>query len=421
MRTVELIFTKDTTFESYDLESELRNVYTPLYIIQHLELNTFWYIKVFNSKTDEYYSVNLLEVMLDTPLGKVSTWDEFDSLLTEVICVAYQVTIPDANNSDKVLRNINVINHLDLEISYTSIKTPEDRNNRYFKHRLTDIVISKKKPTVDIDFSNCLCSINGTIVRPVYFRDELFFKNGVEYFRNMTEDSWPSVELIDFSKLGNMQIVSFSECKHTWRNDKNEPNPYTEITFTLPSNINLRNKTVFPVICNSLFFGDNTKVISSNEIILSPSKFPISSLLLKKMNYTGDLIENTLIGRTISQNKYITDILPTSYDDNFFVIIDVPRVFVSTSSTMEFVANNQIAPDYQGILLDTATQSIYNYTKVHYDSLIDLYLNRILDIHPLNLPPFMNTVSIQNLKCIHDEELYTVSKGDYYLVRVVGA
>lgn len=421
MRSIELISMKGTNLTKYNIDTELRISHSPLYVIQHLELNTFWYVKVFNSSTDEYYTIRLLDIMLDTPLGKVSTWDEFDTLLTEVICVAYSTTIPDTDKSKKVLRNINVINHLDLELSYTSINTPEDRNNRYFRHIFTDIAISKKNPNVDIDFKNCLCSINGIITRPVVFRDELFFKNGVKYFKNMTSNSWPSVELIDFSKLGNIQIVSFSECEHSWRNELNDPNPYTEITFNLPKNIDLRNKTVFPVVCNSLFFGDNIKITSPNTIILSPSKFPITSLLTKKMNYGGDLIENTLIGRTISQNKYITDILPNSYDDNFFVIIDIPRVFVSSQSTYEFVANNQISNDYQGILLDIATQSIYNYTKVHYDSLIDLYLNRILDIHPLNLPPYENTVSIQNLKCIHDEELYTLSKGNYYLVRVVGA
>lgn len=420
MHSIELISIKGTTISRFNIENEDREVYTPLYVIQHLDLNTFWYTKIFDSNTDTYYTINLLEVMLSTELGKVSTWNEFDNLLTEVICISYSVTLPETENTTKILRNINVINHLDLELSYTSIHTPEDRNNKYFKHRLTDIVISKKNTTVDIDFKNCLCSINGMIVRPIYFKDELFFKDGVNYFKKMTHDSWPSVELIDFSKLGNIEFVSFSECKKEWRNELGNPDPYTEIKFTLPDHIDLRNKTVFPVVCNSLFFGDNTKVISSKSIILSPSKFPISSLLIKKMNYGEEFIENTLIGRTVSQNKYITDILPNSYDDNFFVIIDNPHVFVSSKSTYEFVANNQISSDYQGILLDITTQSIYNYTKVQYDSLIDLYLNRILDIHPLNLPPFENTVSIQNLNCIHDEELYTLSKGNYRLIRVVG-
>lgn len=383
---------------------------------------------------------------------KELTWSDIATYLTDQMVFAYKIAIPDFTSTDKSIIFVNVIGSDEFEIAYTNIAYPSERNIKSQRWRLTDLSITKNlinestdsvKVIKDINFDNCLACVNGIINRPIHFNDtnrhsdELLIKDGALFMSRSTEYSLPSVVLLDFSYLGNITIVPFSKC-YIQNKTQNTPtledlkkrkkknnaslNHNVEFIFDDPS-IDLRNKTIFPVIAHSLYFPDIVTITSSNTCVIPFNTLPIKTSLLKHAAYKNSVIRYTpTVFDTITINDYISSTM--SQEDHyggFFVLVDNKDIFIKKTQVPRYVATaryNHSQDEINGILFNQTTQSFIEYTKNVYNNCTEVYAAKtisILDVDTLDtdLPyGLLDTTSksfISSTKNFNDDDLYIIN------------
>lgn len=421
-----LIKIQKGSMESYDIDSK-----TPAEVKEDHDLNTRWYLELYDEITREHLNLDLSLIFVETKLHKCVTWDEFAASLTDLIIRSYIVSVPTENSKNLIATHI--LNTPDFEMSYCNIDTPEDRNIRTFRWRMPDIVISRINQKTTTIFENCVCSINGLISLPYVFKDELYIKDGARHMASTNNLFGPSVTLLDFSQLGDVEIIPFSECTGKFLNGSSLPyakSSNSDIKITVPEKYNLNNKTVFAVIAHSLYLPEDITVSSNKSVVISPYKLPIRTSLLKLYQHNNETLDNTdIIEMDYSVDTYIKDkIVKTSLGENteldtygnFFIVIDNPQVFVKRSNVVNYSDSTFSSLTNDGILFDKSTQSFYDYTKVEYDSIIDLYTNRCSKNYELDLPFNENICGMLSWDCVHNEELFNIHRKNLCLLKIYG-
>ena len=414
MELVNLVKIRKGQIETYKLLDK-----TPKQVQEDHDLHTRWYLLVSINNTEEVY-IDISLVFVETNLNHLVTWEDIKNNLTDRILEAYSTTLP--TNTKKNVITTHLLNTDDFELSYCNITTPEDRNIKTFRWRMPDLVVTKINEKNTTNFNNCLCCINGIISIPYVYKNELFIKDGARYMSSTTELNWPSVLLIDFSEIGDIEIVPFKDCSTKYYTDHNVKDSYCDIKLYLPDGKSLKNKTIFPVVAHSLFFPENIIISSQNSIVLSPHKLPIRTSLLKTYQHSEKFIENTDIIKTNSTiEKYITEeMFTTDWYGNFFVIVNNPRIFITSVYTTVYASSTHSTIPNNGILFDKSTQSFLDYTKVEYDSLTDLYTNRCSNNFEFDLPFNYYNTSVLNWDCTHREDLFNIYKRDYRILNIFG-
>lgn len=414
MELVHLVKIKKGQMEVYGLSDK-----TPEQVQEDHDLHTRWYLLVSISDTEKIH-IDLSLVFVETSLNRLTTWEDIKNNLTDRILEAYSATLP--TNTTKNLITTHLLNTDDFELSYCNITTPEDRNIKTFRWRMPDLVVTKINEKNTTNFNNCLCCINGIVSIPYVYKGELFIKDGARYMSSTTELNWPSVLLMDFSELGDIEIIPFKDCSTKYYTDHNAKDSYCDIKLYLPDGKSLKNKTVFPVIAHSLFFPENVIISSQNSIVISPYKLPIRTSLLKTYQHSEKFIENTDIIKTDSSvEKYITEeMFATDWYGNFFVVVNNPRIFITSVYTTVYASSTHSTISDNGILFDKSTQSFLDYTKVEYDSLTDLYTNRCSSNFEFDLPFSYYSTSVLNWDCVHREDLFNIYKRDYRILNIFG-
>ena len=372
--------------------------------------------------------LDLSLLFLETNLNKCTSWEELGSLLTTKLIEAYLVTIPK-NDSNNLLCT-HLFNTDDFELSYCNMNTPENRNISTFKWRMPDLAITKTNNKNTTNLLNCICIVNGLITKPhirtnkdgsLYEPNELLMKNGAKFMSSTTKLHQPSAVLLDFSELGDIEFVSFSECEIEYQNKNNTKSYISDIKLTIPDKYSLQNKTIFPVIANSLFFPDDAKITSSRSIIISPYKLPIRKLLLKLYQHTENFLKNTDIIKTdYSVVSYIEDEMFKDSYGNFFIIVNNPQIFIEKTHAVCYSDSTYSTLATDGILFDKATQSIYDYVKVEYASITDLYTNRRNNNYEFDLPFNDYCYGVEEWDCVHKERLFNIHNSDIYLLNIFG-
>lgn len=162
----------------------------------------------------------------------------------------------------------------DLLVEYTSVSTPDIRNDIYEKNYLNDLVVSS---STNRDFSNCLCAVNGVFHQTEYFNNELYVVGG---FSNIKISNKNKVILYDTSTLGGHTIVPISDTNIDVSNNM----PGNGVTLSFP-NQDFTNKTILLVIGGYLFPIDSTyQLININRLLINTCKIDFINLFLNDPN-----------------------------------------------------------------------------------------------------------------------------------------
>lgn len=413
------------SMESYDIDSK-----TPTEVKEDHDLHTRWYLELYDTTTGEYPDLDLSLIFVETKLNKCTTWDEFASLLTDKIIRSYLTSVPKQNENNLIVTHL--LNHEDFELSYCNINTPEDRNIRTFRWRMPDLIISRLNQKNTTNFDNCICCINGLVSMPYVYKDELFIRDGAKHMSSTTEQYYPSMALLDFSQLGNIQIVPFSECtgKVLNGNVSHSSASFTDIKVYLPEEYDLNEKTVFPVIAHSLYLPGDITISGNKSFVISPYKLPIRSSLLKLYQHNDTFLDNTdIIKIDMSVESYIRNsIVKTNINTgeeldvygNFLIIVDNPNVLVEKNKLDNYSDSVFNSKTTDGILFDQSTQSFYDYVKIDYDSTTDVYMTRFSNNYELDIPLNEPIYGMLSWDCVHNEELFNIHKKNLYLLRIYG-
>lgn len=167
-------------------------------------------IKDTNKTSENMFGINFSEVLTDTDIGKLETWNEINAKLTQAIILGYMCRIPGYvtgdNQPKRALTTWNLMNTFKtFNIGYGD-HLSQRHDIPAIKWALTDLRISfMDTATVKPTLANCLPIINGMACRPYYDsrNNVLYGLNGAKYAWN---EYLPEVSLIDFSRLGEIEI-----------------------------------------------------------------------------------------------------------------------------------------------------------------------------------------------------------------------
>lgn len=364
------------------------------------------------------YTVNLSELLLERVVGKCTTWAQIESVLTLSHLQMYECNI-DLTGSKKP-HVVSVLSSSDFIVSYGSIMTPNVRNINSLKWKLTDLIISKTT-NCSINFNNCLCSINGTVIRPIIYNNEMFLPKGATYLYNTGVGRGANIVLIDFTPLGGCTYIPFSYCKKRHTNPDHISD--ADLYLTIPDDKNLRNKTIFIAMGHTIDFLEDTAVLSDKDILISPYKWPLALDLLKSYESSAKYVRNTqIIHHETTVEKYImNDMFDPEHYGAFVLVINHNNIIKTTEVCQELIENKTYQcvtnPD---ILVHEASKSIVDYTKVAYNSNYVLYLNSPPELHVIKEPHIKDLWSVEHPN-LSEEDLpdnYGVSR--YISINLTG-
>lgn len=374
-------------------------------------------------------SIDLSAILSLTDLSTkdTSTWDKLELLLTDKIVIGYMSSDVNFNNGDRSLKAVNILNDYDFEFSYGLFTSPTERNIKARRYRLIDAIITKVNEENDINFNNSILSVNGLISTPKVYKDELYSINGALFAHASTEYRLPSILLMDFTNLGGMTIVPFSECKV--RNVsgsgtfQSKITPGMDIEFYLPDYVNLYESTLFPVVAYSMFFPDSVHITGKQSVMMQPYALPIYNSLLKLYSASNNYQSASSIIKTDETvYEYVTtSMLEKNHPGGFFIVVNSPTVYIRKTHATNYVWNMATGPkEVNGALFDQTTNSFVDRIRSPFVSATDIYTEKAFDIYPLYQENCFEKpcYSIEEMKCVHQDFTKNLSDNDYYMVEM---
>ena len=314
------------------------------------------------------------------------TWALLGSLITDKMVMGYSSAVPDFKDATRSIRFVQVLGDDNFDMSYCLAQTPEDRNNKLRRWQLKDMAITKVNKNCNINLRHCLLSVNGCISRPTMYNNELISPRGAEFMHNNVGGKTPSVTLLDFTNLGGIQTVPFSDCEYRLCTGRKETNgtvtgativPGRAIEVKFPKNISLKDKQVWVVFGHSLLFQDPLLINSDTSVIMTPHSLSVASSMLKtqvcahKYNYDTDVVTtdvdiNTYVNHTAWQADHY---------GAFFVIINTKEMYIRKTPTVRYTDSSMFftAKDTNGLVWDMHTNSFFDHTCQQFLSVTELY------------------------------------------------
>lgn len=417
-----MIITNIYLYKKNDLITLIYTNYTPVTIKEIIDLNTFLYLEIEKDNTKILLDLSLL--LLETNIGKITTWEEIYPLLTDVVIKSYTAKITNIGNPVDVLRAYYPLSDPSFVVSYLKMSVPEERNIKEFMYRLPDLAISRKDNTNKINFNNCLVSCNGVVNRPIVFADELLIKDGTRQLQSTTELIKPNVVLLDFTDFGGFTIVPLSQCTPKYLSRNNKIDYLADIELTLPANIDLTDKTIFPVLGGSLFFPKNIHVVTTNKVVISPSNLRLKASLLKQQSNTDEYLYH---GYTFQCNETIKNyILNTMWEEDhygaYLIVVNRTPLIVQEYDVNEFYQTTSDSLTKDGILFDYTLQSVCDFTKYENTTTMDIYqpgTSGILELD-INTDDTVGAYAMEFTKCKHVDCCIDHRQQRLKLIRISG-
>lgn len=359
------------------------------------------YIKVSDPSLTRTYMVNLNELMLETPIGRCVTWAEVEATLTLSHLQMYEATIDTTGTKQPHV--VSVLSSTDFTVSYGSLMTPNVRNMNSLKWKLKDLIITKKN-TCPINFNNCICSVNGVMVRPIIYHGEMFIPNGATYLYNTGIGKGANIVLIDFTPLGGCTCIPFSYCKKKITNMNFIEN--SDMYLTIPEDKDLTNKTVFVAMGYTLDLLDNATVVSPKDVLISPYKWPLALSLSKSYESSAKYVRNTQLIHvdTTVESYLLNGMFSPDHYGAFLLVVNNPSI----NRTLEYCTELLKYKTYRckqtpSILVHENSKAILDYTHVPYNTEHILYIDN---------PPAMHLIKEPEIKNIWSAEQPNLSTDD---------
>jgi hypothetical protein len=187
-----------------------------------------------------------------------------NSLLTDLFVARYKNdTIPLKLVSGLYDRRLSVFNPLaygDYEIYFTSVNTPDVKNDPKRKGTLDDLAIKS-----DEDMSNYLVAINGVFHRTVILGNVLYVMDG---FRTIRLSGRKDIVIVDTKAVGGHKIVPMT------KSNVSKPDYQKRAVVTTPS---ILGKSIFAVIDGYFYHRDHQVlgVVDSTHVSINTNKLPL--------------------------------------------------------------------------------------------------------------------------------------------------
>ncbi len=163
-------------------------------------------VKDTNKITDNAFGINFSELLTDTDIGRLETWNSIGAALTQALVMGYSARIPGyVTGTDQPKRSLTTWSLMSVfktfDLSYSDHKS--DRADiPALAWGLNDLRIRvNHEARATPNLANCLPIVNGIACRPHFNkkRDALYALGGTRYMRN---SFLPEIQLLDFSALG---------------------------------------------------------------------------------------------------------------------------------------------------------------------------------------------------------------------------
>lgn len=363
----------DTTYKTF---AELKT---------SIDFNNIFFMLV--KHNDIIYTTNLSDLMLDTIIGKCTTWSQVLSNLTEELVNGYSTTLntflnvkskdtnglitvsdyPINSSIDSELLIHSVLVHPGITVSYGIHTKPELKNIFSLKWKLLDIVFTKSTSNelVDrLDFSNCIPVINGIIHYPIFYRDELYAVGGTKVIAPESRNQ--ELILMDTTPLGGMQVIKFTDCIIENMNDSDS---YLKIT--MPENISMENKTPLMIIAGRLFFPFEFNRVNNTTLMIDTQQLNLNKIILKN-NILREIFREgtthiTNIDTAINRKNLFID---NEHNDTFLILLNTPTVRTTIHNCNYRLNDNtfNFDPNCKGMLINKATREILDFTRIKYST-----------------------------------------------------
>jgi len=370
-------------------------------ILSTVGFNQKFVVCITNGSTAKNVFLNLT-LMLREPNSTSGslTWIEFITKITDIDILTYTVqtftpiTMLDNQNGkllyvplpfssiiQKTPEIISVENSQSITCGYSITSNPTVKNNPNLKYMLTDIFFSQTAD--EISFENTIPIINGVVGYPMVFDNELWAKDTTRYLTT-TANRNLNLLLVDFSNVGGMTTIRFSDCKNTVTKNR--------ISAVMPKDIG--DATPIVVIAGRMFFSKDYNMPNTSTIEVDLDNIGLEKILMSNDIILSDFEYNSNIvsSKTIEEyGKSISD--PVNFENYIILVKNSHLRPMFYSSHGKINVNDILFPkDLGGLLVQETTKEIIDYLRLIYPdktrAIMDLpYLgNNILNSSETPIP-----------------------------------
>jgi hypothetical protein len=349
-------------------------------------------ICIFEDEEGNTYPVNFSKMMQEkSELTTATTWSQVEAFVTEEMAILFHIVpvvsptmaIRDGgvisvktpfNTEGNNQLNILSVNYTDgIIVDYGTVKDPSLRNLPNRRHALKDLIFRSSRIDA-INLNNTIPVTGGIIHYPVVFNDELYAINAAAALKTASVGGVENV-LIDFSPLGDIEIVKFSDCTNLLGD---------RVTFKLPVNKTFENKTCFLVVAGRLIFPDEFLVIGDNTVSFVPEAFGLDSILISNNMIRGTKIRNTLNVK-VNVDDYIGTIGNVDNTECFIIILNTPKILINKIECTFAIHDRllRFPTNAGGLLMNKVTREIVDYSRQKESDSTTIFIGNKMDFTQL--------------------------------------
>ena len=343
--------------------------------IQYKDINTNVFLAV-TDKSKKIYILDYSRMMRDYNLG-VSTWSELDKALTNALVLGYATDLPGfvpgtANPRNPVvywdaLTTLNTFN-----LDYGDYLT--GRYNIYaYRWMLHDLRMSIQPGATKFpNLERCIPIVNGFTCRPVYDKTNkaLYALGGAKLCWHDNGRNTPEVQLLDFTDVGDVDIISIKDQDHFEVNSALATGLTTSHRLVLTFNkYSTDEYTPIIVLGGILVLPDQYKLSSNHRIIVDVNKLPLNKALpLRQMLEENPVTKANVIYQADDPRTHLLQAFASDLSaDTFIIFVHTSRIYVN--KYLCDVWRNGITIDIRrsaGLLINEATHTVKNYHRDMY-------------------------------------------------------
>jgi hypothetical protein len=287
------------------------------------------YLYISGTNASLTYVIDLAKFMLfENNINYAVSLTAFASSLTDLQIAGFSSTdLPfidqDTGGYDNRLNVYDAYITSDVTVDYTSIDSPDVRNDIYSRDILNDLAISSNTR----DFSNCLVAVNGVFHKTYFFNKEIFVQGG---FANIKTSKQNKVAIYDTTGLGGHTILPITADNIDASNEA----LLSAVTLTFP-NMDFTGTTVLLVLGGYLYALDDTyRLINTNRVKIDICKIDLIDQWLHDPN-TSFVADNTQVVEQASDSTIVPDVAD---EITYYLETLYPAAIANVTSPVNFVS-----------------------------------------------------------------------------------
>ncbi len=235
------------------------------------------------------------------------------------------------------------------------------RDDVYSSWMSPDVILTDE--TAKLHLNSIVPFCNGVACFPLVNNNEMFALGGCAFLKEDRKWTTRDVTLVDFSPLGDVQLVPFKDCTITGRTTG------TKRAMQLKVPVDIKGKTVIMMLAGRMIYPHQLKLISDDTYYLDLDQMGFRNIVIDNKLKSGDNEFNTMNYYDDDMDGAVLSLGSDTDTTSFLVIIDNPDVVVSEYPAMHhLMAQGHLFRLFtSGFLTNKKTLSIAEYVRVDYD------------------------------------------------------